>query len=318
MYPEKRVSPGTKLRNRLNQNRVVPLIGIYDVFSGTLAARYFEAVFCSGYGLSASYYGLTDEGFIAWPDMLSWVERLRFVLPQTHIVVDIDDGYSDLNAATNMVKRLESAGASAVIFEDQKRPKKCGHLGGKEIIALPEYLHKLEKLLAARSDLVVVARTDASDIEEGLNRAEAFADAGADVVLVEGIKNVEDIPRIRARIADKAKILVNLIAGGKTRPVTLTELSQLGVDVVNYSTPCLFAAHHAIEDALKELINSDGKLEETPPIGLHDNNETLSENVHLAYGRLELFPTHCYLDRAKRTLVETNTSTPLARSAADV
>jgi len=285
MFQNHDLPHGTKLQQRLSQGEILPLIGIYDVFSGCLAARYFEAVFCSGYGLSASYYGLPDEGFIAWPDMLSWVERLRFVLPHTHIFVDIDDGYGDVNTATHVVRKLEQAGASAVIFEDQKRPKKCGHLEGKQIIPLQEYLSRLEKLLQARRNLTIVARTDATDMEEGLDRAEAFADIGADVVLVEGIKNVEDIPKIRERIGQRSRILVNLIAGGKTRPVSLTELSRHGVDIVNYSTPCLFAAQKSIQDVLAGLGERDGKLEEYPPVGLKDNNEFLSENLLLATSR---------------------------------
>ena len=285
MFQDHDLAHGSRLELRLRQGEILPLIGIYDVFSGCLAARYFEAVFCSGYGLSASYYGLPDEGFIAWPDMLSWVERLRFVLPHTHIFVDIDDGYGDVNTATHVVRKLEQAGASAVIFEDQKRPKKCGHLEGKQIIPLEEYLSRLKKILRARKELMVVARTDATDMEEGLHRAEAFADAGADVVLVEGIKEVEDIPRIRERIGQRSRILVNLIAGGKTRPVSLTELSRQGVDIVNYSTPCLFAAQESIEEVLAGLGARDGKLDEHPAVGLDHNNAFLTENLRLATSR---------------------------------
>lgn len=268
-----------RLRNRVREDRILPLIGIYDVFSGTLAARHFEAVFCSGYGLSASYYGLPDAGYLAWPEVLSWVERLRFVAPQTHIFVDIDDGYADENTVALVTRRLERAGASAVIFEDQRRPKRCGHLGGKDIIPLDEYLERLDRLLAARDELFVVARTDAADATEGLRRAKAFAEAGADAVLVEGIKDLGDIPAVRQHIGTKARVLVNLIAGGKTPPVSLGELHGMGVDIVNFSTPCLFAAQEAMDTALRRLLAEDGRLEAQPAVGLAENNRVLEENL---------------------------------------
>jgi 2-methylisocitrate lyase-like PEP mutase family enzyme len=274
---------GKSLQQRLDEDSILPLIGVYDVFSATLAARHFDAVFCSGYGLSASYYGLPDEGYIAWTDVVAWVTRIRHVLPETHIVVDIDDGYGDINTAMNAVQRLNAIGASGVIFEDQKRPKKCGHLEGKAIIPLHEYVSRLKKLIEVKGSLVMVARTDASSISEGLDRAEAFAEAGAECVLVEGIKDAEQIRLIRERVGDGTKILVNLIAGGKTKPISLTELHDYGVDIVNYSTPCLYSAHHAIETALKNLTEDDGRLEADPSIGLTENNGVLVENLDLAF-----------------------------------
>ena len=255
-----RAPAGVRLRQRLAEGRILPAIGVYDIFSATLAAQHAEAVFCSGYGFSASFYGLPDEGFITWTDMLHYVERMRTVLPDTHIVVDIDDGYGDAAVAANVVRRLEAAGASAVIFEDQKRPKKCGHLPGKEIAPLDDYLQRLKAVLDARTDLVVVARTDAEEFEEGLRRARAFTEAGADAVMVEGLVRPEQVIAVDQAVAKGAYVTVNLLQGGKTPPVTLTELSRLGANLVIYSTPCLFAAHEAIDDALRRLTAADGKL----------------------------------------------------------
>jgi 2-methylisocitrate lyase-like PEP mutase family enzyme len=209
------------------------------------------------------------------------------VLPETHIFVDIDDGFGGEKAATNVVMRLEHVGASAVILEDQKRPKKCGHLDGKEIVPLPEYLKKLDAVLAARNNMLIVARTDATEFQEGITRAKAFARAGADIVLVEGVKEVHRIPELRAQLGDQVKILVNVIAGGKTPPITLSELSRMGVDIVNYSTPCLFSAHSAIDQTLRELRRTDGELEAVPAIGLNDNALFLSESMDIAQGRLK-------------------------------
>ena len=119
--------------------------------------RSFDAVFCSGYGLAQSHMGLSDEGFIAWPDMVSWCQRIRAILPSEHIVVDIDEGYGDPRLAAIVARQLETVGASACILEDQRRPKRCGHLPGKEIIPVDDYLIRLKSVLAGRTDLFVFA-----------------------------------------------------------------------------------------------------------------------------------------------------------------
>jgi 2-methylisocitrate lyase-like PEP mutase family enzyme len=280
------VSYGEAMRKRMEQNKVLPVIGIYDVFSAALAAQKFDAIFCSGYGFAASYYGLPDEGYIAWTDMVAYVERIRAVLPETHIVVDIDDGYGDSNIAANITRRLERIGASAVIIEDQRRPKKCGHLPGKEILTLDEYMPRLEAVLSTRGQLYVVARTDISDIEDAIVRAKEFVRAGADGILVEGISDVEQIPKIRSAVGNKVSVMVNLIAGGKTAPVSLSKLESLGANLVNYSTPCLFAAHHAIKNYLDNLLANDGELsDETSTVDLSTNNSMLKMMLQNALGK---------------------------------
>jgi len=276
---------GDMIRKRIESKKILPLIGIYDVFSAALAAEKFEAIFCSGYGFAASYYGLPDEGYIAWTDMVSYVERIRAVLPKTHIVVDIDDGYGDPNIAANITKRLERVGASAIILEDQRRPKRCGHLPGKEILSLDEYLPRLESVVNIRDKLYIIARTDTADIEEAIYRCHKYIQAGADGVLVEGLSDVSQVKRIRKSIGEKPSLTINLISGGKTPPTTLTELNKLGANIVNYSTPCLFSAQLAIDKSLTSLIESDGKLVfNKGDINLEKNNKVLKSMLSRALG----------------------------------
>ena len=283
-WPATPAPAGEKLRRRLANGNVLPAIGIYDAFSASIAARYFDALFCSGYGFSASYYGLPDEGYITWTDLLSYVERLRNILPDVHLVVDIDDGHGDANIAVNLVRRLGQLGASAVIFEDQKRPKQCGHLPGKQISDLDDYLSRLRAVMAAHDDVFVVARTDAEDFEEGLRRARAFADAGADAVMVEGLTDLARVEQVRAAAGD-TPVVVNLLQGGRTPPASLPELSRLGANIVVYSTPCLFPAQQAIETAMERLVVLDGRLEASPSGGpLAANNAVLQENAARARG----------------------------------
>src|SRR6476646_808955 len=159
-------------------------LGVYDVFSASLAARHYEGIFISGFGFAASHYGLPDIGFISWTDMVAYVQRIRTVLPHHHLLVDIDDGYGDPEVACHVVSLLERAGASGVVMEDQKRPRKCGHFDGKQLMDIPDYVDKLEKVLATRRAMFVVARTDATDPEDIARRVLAFSNAGADAILV--------------------------------------------------------------------------------------------------------------------------------------
>lgn len=157
-----RASYGGALRQQIRSSSITPLIGVFDMFSASVAAQHYEGMFVSGFGFAASHYGLPDIGFIAWPDMVNFVQRLRLAFPRQHLLVDIDDGYVDPEVACHVVAHLERIGASGVILEDQKRPRRCGHVEGKQILPLEEYLEKLNMVLDTRKDLLVVARTDAT------------------------------------------------------------------------------------------------------------------------------------------------------------
>lgn len=252
-------------------------LGVYDVFSASLAARHYDTIFVSGFGFAASHYGLPDVGFITWSDMVGFVQRLRLVLPSHHILVDIDDGYGDPEIAAHVVTALARAGASGVVLEDQKRPRRCGHVGGKQIMELDEFLVKLDRVLKARGDMFVVARTDATDDAERLRRAKAFDATEADAVLVDGIEMLELLPRIRQAI--RKPLMFNQIAGGKSPACSLGQLGEAGVSLVNYSTPCLFAAQEAIEGALAHLKQMDGRLPVSGGANLAACNGRLGENL---------------------------------------
>ena len=162
---------GNQFRLRIRQKKLLPLIGVYDVFSAKIVAERFEGVFCSGYSLAASAYGLPDVGYVNWRDMADFATKIRHAVPTTQILVDVDDGFGDEVVASNTVRILESNGLSAVMMEDQKRPRRCGHFEGKEILPIEEYLTKLSKVTETRMSIFVIARTDATDPSEGIERA---------------------------------------------------------------------------------------------------------------------------------------------------
>jgi len=269
-------TPGARLRESMATTRVLPFIGVYDVFSATLAARHFDSLFVSGFGFAASHYGLPDVGFITWTDIVAFVQRLRTVLPTHNLLVDIDDGYCDTEVACHVVSVLEAAGASGVVLEDQKRPRRCGHFEGKEIMELDAYITKLEAVLVTRRDMIVIARTDASDLDDIARRVAAFAEAGADAVLVDGLKSLDTVRNLSRQI--DRPFCFNQIAGGKSPACTQSELREAGVSLVIYSTPCLFAAQAAVDEAMVALKAADGTLAGSK-IQVSDCTGVLNDNL---------------------------------------
>ena len=280
---------GDALRTEVQNEGTTPLIGIFDMYSASLAAKHYGGMFVSGFGFAASYYGLPDIGFIAWPDMVSFVQRLRLAFPQQHLLVDIDDGYVDPEVACHVVENLERIGASGVILEDQQRPRRCGHVSGKQILPIEQYLEKLNMVLQTRTELLVVARTDATQEREILRRAEVLAATDADVLLVDGVRSVEWIRKVRSVVGSKP-LLFNQIAGGLSPRLSLTELEELGINVAIYSTPCLFAAHTAMDHALIELRANDGRLPEvkSDDVGVATSIALLEENISRHHPRHRL------------------------------
>ena len=279
---------GDALRDEVHSDSITPLIGIFDMYSASLAAQHYGGMFVSGFGFAASYYGLPDIGFIAWPDMVGFVQRLRLAFPQQHLLVDIDDGYVDPEVACHVVEHLERIGASGVILEEQTRPRRCGHVTGKQILPIEECqilpieecLEKLNLVQQTRSELVVVARTDATEEPEILRRAEMLAATDADVLLVDGVRSVESIRKVRGVVGSKP-LLFNQIAGGLSPRLSLTGLEELGINVAIYSTPCLFAAHTAMANAVTELRTNDGRLAEvtTDDVGVASSIALLERNL---------------------------------------
>lgn len=281
-------SPGQQLRGALqsarDQRLALPFVGIYDLFSASLAANRFKALFLSGFGLAASTYGLPDIGFIGWGDLTTTTSRLRALLPEHHLLVDMDDGFGDPAIAGHVARSLERCGASGVVLEDQARPRRCGHLGGKQILPLPDYLAKLDAVLEERSSLVVVARTDALAPDEILQRVQAFDQHGCDAVLADGIKDVGLIAQLRETVS--CPVFCNVIGGGKVPAATRADLGLLGVEGLIYSTPCLFAAQGAIEHALEQLIHNDSRLDDalSAECKLSDCHALLQANLQRADG----------------------------------
>ena len=244
-------SAGSLFETRIKTDKILPLIGVYDVFSALIASKYFDGIFVSGFSTAASAYGLPDVGFVNWRDQIDIATRIRHVLPDSHILVDIDDGFGDEVIASNTVKSLENNNLSAVMMEDQRRPRMCGHFDNKEVLPIDEYLVKLNAVLSIRSDIFVVARTDTLTPDDGFTRAVKYAEAGASGIMVEAITDLEVVHKLSNDI--DCTIMVNQLQGGKSPNWSLQELEDAGVSIAIYSTPSLFSAQYGMETFFKSM-----------------------------------------------------------------
>jgi 2-methylisocitrate lyase-like PEP mutase family enzyme len=275
--------PGHRLRQVLElaavQQQLIPFVGIYDLFSASLAADHFGALFLSGFGLAAKSFGLPDVGFICWGDFTTITSRLRALLPDHHLLVEIDDGCGDAAVAIQVARTLEPCGASSVVLEDQARPRRCGHLDGKNLLPQQDYLVKLEAVLHHRSSMVVVARTEASDPAEILTRVRALEQVGCDAVHADGIKDLTLVAELRQAVS--CPMFCNINSGGKVPGCSRAELARQGAQGLNDSIPYRFAVQSATERALDGRTDESAELQDALSSGrqLSHCNAILEANL---------------------------------------
>ena len=247
------------LRALLARETVLPLVGVYDALSARLAEQAgMEAVYVSGYCVSAGLLGLPDVGYLTMQEQVS-VARNIAVRVDIPVIVDGDDAYGNHLSAGRLVRDLERAGVAGVQIEDQVSPKRCGHMAGKRIVPLPQMVARIKAALDARSDqdFVVIARTDAiavNGFDDALERAVAFQEAGADVVFVEAPETTEQaiaVPR-----ALRVPTVFNWAFGGRSPTPDAAEVAAMGYRIL-LLPDVVFAVSKALGD-LYATVKRDG------------------------------------------------------------
>ncbi|MBU1362076.1 MAG: oxaloacetate decarboxylase [Gammaproteobacteria bacterium] len=223
----------------------------------------FEAVYLSGAGLTNQFYGIPDLGFVNLTDIAQHTAALRdaVALP---LIVDADTGFGNALNVRHTVRTLERAGANALQLEDQVMPKKCGHFSGKAVISKAEMVGKVKAAVDARvhGDFLIVARTDARAVhglDDALERARAYAEAGADVTFVEAPTGVDELQRIASELP--CPQVVNIVIGGKTPALPASTFASMGFGLVLYANAALQGAVRGMTNALGRL-QADGELPE--------------------------------------------------------
>ena len=220
----------------------------------------FEAIYLSGAAFSAGVLGVPDIGILTL-DQLVAQTRLLATAVEIPLIVDADTGFGGPDAVADCARQLEEAGAAAIQLEDQRRPKRCGHLPGKEIVDTAEMCEKVAAACAARRDpaTIIIGRSDArgvTDLDDCLARLEAYRDAGADWLFPEALASREEFRRVGRELSG-TPLIANMTEFGASPLLSLDELAELGFAAVLYPVTLLRLAMKAIEAGLG-LIADEG------------------------------------------------------------
>jgi carboxyvinyl-carboxyphosphonate phosphorylmutase len=246
-----------QLRELLASRETVVAPGAYDALSARLIEEAgFLAVYMTGFGTSASLLGRPDIGLLSGSEMIDNARRIAGCVA-VPVIADADTGYGNPINVIRTVRDYERAGVAGVHLEDQVMPKRCGHLSGKVLVPASDMAAKIGAAVAARTDpdFVVIARTDARAVEGldgALRRAAGYLEAGADVLFVEAPESEEEVAVIAREFAG-VPLLFNWAEGGRTPPVSLARLNELGYRIVIFPIGALLSAATAVRSYLAAL-----------------------------------------------------------------
>ena len=243
--------------------------GAFDPLAARLVEEAgFPAVYMTGFGTSAALLGRPDVGLLTMTEMADNAARIAACV-DIPLIADADTGYGNPINVIRTVGAYEAAGAAGIHIEDQVAPKKCGHMEGKLVIPAAEMAAKIAAAIEARTDpdFVIIARTDARAVEgldRALARARLYLDAGADALFIEALTSEAEIAKA-ARAFPGVPLLFNWAEGGKTPPVSLARLQELGYRIVIFPISTLLAATAAMRGILQEIARAG-----TPAAALGD------------------------------------------------
>ncbi|HEV8726256.1 MAG TPA: isocitrate lyase/PEP mutase family protein [Candidatus Binatia bacterium] len=252
------------IRRALVEHGQLIMPGVYDALSAKIAARAgFEVIFITGYSVSATLLGEPDFGLLTQTEVVGAARRICSVV-DTPVIVDADTGYGNAINVIRTVQDLIRAGASGMFLEDQVWPKRCGHMKGKQVIALDEQLKKLTAAVEAKgdSDFFIVARTDsrqALGLNEAITRGIAFKQAGADAVFIEAPESKDEMKEISQQVP--GPLVANMLERGVTPLMGPTELKDLGFDLIVWPLAPLYAVAKSLTDVYSTLRCKGSTLE---------------------------------------------------------
>lgn len=251
----------SRLKELLSKRELIVAPGVFDGISAHLTKRTGHvAAYLTGAGVAASGFGLPDIGLVTATEMADRVAMVTDALGDVPLIADADTGYGGPMNVVRTVRSYDAAGVAAIQLEDQVFPKRCGHLPDKQVVDATVFERTLAAALDARSDdnLLVVARTDARGplgLDAAIERANRYAQAGADIIFVEAPQDVGEIERIAAEV--DAPLLINLVLGGLTPLQSASRLQELGYAIAIHPSNLLMQATFAMLQSLCELNGTD-------------------------------------------------------------
>ena len=253
----RRPGGAARLRVLLDSGRTIVAPGAFDALSARLVEEAgFPAVYMTGFGTSAALIGRPDVGLLTMTEMAASARRIADCV-DIPVIADADTGYGNPLNVIRTVGAYEAAGVAGIHIEDQVAPKKCGHMEGKQVIPPEEMAQKIRAAVEARSEpeFVIIARTDAravEGLERALQRGRMYREAGADALFIEALTSEAEAEEA-VRAFPGVPLLFNWAEGGKTPPISLDRLQELGYRIVIFPLSTLLAATGAMRRILQEI-----------------------------------------------------------------
>jgi len=253
----RRPGGAARLRALLESGQTIVAPGAFDPLAARLVEEAgFPAVYMTGFGTSAALLGRPDVGLLTMTEMAGNAGRIAACV-DIPVIADADTGYGNPLNVIRTVGAYEAAGVAGIHIEDQVAPKKCGHMEGKLVIPAQEMAEKIRAAVEARAqpEFVIIARTDAravEGLESALERGRLYREAGADVLFIEAVLSEREAEET-ARAFPGVPLLFNWAEGGKTPPISLGRLAELGYRIVIFPISTLLAATAAMRGILREI-----------------------------------------------------------------
>ncbi|GLP97574.1 methylisocitrate lyase [Paraferrimonas sedimenticola] len=253
-----KLTPGARFRQAVENSNPLQIVGTVNAYFALMAEKTgFDALYLSGAGVANASFGMPDLGMTSMNDVVTDASRITSVtdLP---LLVDIDTGWGGAFNIARTIREFERAQVAAVHMEDQVAQKRCGHRPNKEVVSIEEMVDRIKAAVDARQDdsFVIMARTDAvagEGIQAGIDRANAYLEAGADMIFAEALTELDHYRKFRAQV--NAPILANMTEFGKTELFSTEQLAEAGADMVLYPLTTFRAANAAVLKTLEALKN---------------------------------------------------------------
>lgn len=271
----------------LSEPGIIIAPGAYDALSAKLAAQAgASVVYMTGFGVSGAGFGLPDIGLVSAAEMAERVRVIAASAAPASLIADGDNGHGGPLNAARLTRAYEQAGAACIQIEDQVFPKRCGHMEGKEVVALEEAAAKICAAADARTSAAfkIMARTDARathDLDEALHRGEAFLRAGADILFIEAPRDEAEM----RKVADTFKgvpLVANIVEDGKTPYLGAKALEELGFKIALFPVSALLAVTARLQSVYDTLMKGEGLPADEPRVTFQRYNELIGLGDMLA------------------------------------
>lgn len=277
----------TRLQELLKGQEIIVAPGAYDALSAKLAAKAgAKVVYMTGFGVSGASFGLPDIGLVSAAEMSERVRAIAASCAPVPLIADGDNGHGGPLNAAKLARAYEAAGADCIQIEDQVFPKRCGHMEGKEVVAITEAAAKIRAAAEAResASFKIMARTDARathDLDEALRRGEAFLKAGADILFIEAPRDEAELRKV-AETFKGVPLVANIVEDGKTPYLGAKALETLGFRIALFPVSALLAVTARLQSVYETLVKGEGLAEGEARVTFQRYNELIGLGEMLA------------------------------------